>query len=105
MKFFLSNQVHVRKYNISVNRVHFIKQLYDKATSAVQMHDNILGWFRTTSGLRQGRTSSTLKHFFLERIISDALEEYDGKFSIDGRNITNLRFADDIHALAEEERK
>ena len=35
--------------------------------------------------------------------MSDALEERDGKFSIGGRNITNLRFADDIDALAEEE--
>ena len=37
--------------------------------------------------------------------MSDALEEHDGKASIGGRNITNLRFADDIHALAEEEQK
>ena len=37
--------------------------------------------------------------------MSDALEEHDGKVSIGGRNITNLRFADDIGALAEEERK
>ena len=34
--------------------------------------------------------------------MSDALEEHDGKASIGGRNITNLRFADDIDALAEE---
>ena len=35
--------------------------------------------------------------------MSVALEEYDGKVSIGGRNITNLRFADDRDALAEEE--
>ena len=35
----------------------------------------------------------------------DALEEHDGKFSICGRNITNLRFADDIDALAKEEQE
>ena len=35
--------------------------------------------------------------------MSDALEEHDGKVSIGGRNISNLRFADDIDALAEEE--
>ena len=33
------------------------------------------------------------------------LEEHDGKVSIGGRNITNLRFADDIDALAEEEQE
>ena len=39
---------------------------------------------------------------FLERIMSDAFEEHDGKVSIGGRTITNL-FVDDIDALAEEE--
>ena len=37
--------------------------------------------------------------------MSDALEEHDGKVSIGGRNITNLRFANDIDALAEEEQE
>ena len=37
--------------------------------------------------------------------MSDALEEHNGKVSIGGRNITNLRFADGIGALAEEEQE
>ena len=37
--------------------------------------------------------------------MSDALEGHDGKVSIGGRNTTNLRFADDIDALAEEEQE
>ena len=37
--------------------------------------------------------------------MSDSLEEHDGKVSIGGRNITNLRFADGIDALAEEEQE
>ena len=44
-----------------------------------------------------------LQNFF-ERIMSEALEEHDG-ISIGGRNITNLRFAGDIDALAEEEQE
>ena len=47
--------------------------------------------------------SPTLFNSFLERIMSDGLEEHDGKVSIGDRNITNLRFADDIDTLAEEE--
>ena len=39
------------------------------------------------------------------QIVSDALEEHDGKVSIGGRNVTNLRLADDIDALAEEEQE
>ena len=53
------------------------------------------------SKARLSSVTHPLQHFFLERIMSDALEEHDGKVSIDGRNITNLRFADDIDALAE----
>ena len=49
--------------------------------------------------------SPTLFNVFLERIITDALEEHDGKISIGGRNITNLRFPGDIDALAEEEQE
>ena len=95
----------MRKYNVSANLVRTIEQLYDKATNAVQMNGIIGEWFRTTVGVRQGCLSPTLFNIFLERIMSDALEEHDGKVSIGGRNITNLRFADDIDALAEEEQE
>ena len=72
--------------------------------NAVHMNGSIGEWFRTTVGVRQGcLLSPTLFNIFLERIMSDALEEHDGKVSIGGRNITKLRFADDIDALAEEE--
>ena len=60
--------------------------------------------FQTTVGVRQGcLLSPTLFNIFLKRIMSNALEEHDGKVSIDGRTITNLRFADDNDALAEEQ--
>ena len=96
----------MRKYNISANLVRTIEQLYDKATSAVQMNGSIGEWFRTTVGVRQGcLLSPTLFNIFLERIMSVAMEEHDRKVSIGGRNITNLRFADDIDALAEEEQE
>ena len=83
------------KYIISANRVLTIEQLYDKAASAVQNNGSIGEWFRTTVGVRQGcLLSPTLFNIFLERIMSDPLEEHDRKLSIGGRNITNLRFAD-----------
>ena len=91
----------MRKHNISANLVHTNEQLYGEATSAVQMNGSIGEWFRTTVGVKQGcLLSPTLFNIFLERIMSGALEEHDGKLSIDSRNITSLRFADDIVALA-----
>ena len=67
------------------------------------MNGSIGEWFGATVGVRQGcLLSLTLFNIFLEWIMSDALEEHDGKVSIGSRNITNLRFADEIDALAEE---
>ena len=90
----------------NANLVRTIEQLYDKATSAFQVNSSIGDCVRTTVGVRQGcLLSPILFSIFLERIMSDALEEHDGKVSIGGRNITNLRFTDDIDALAEEKQE
>ena len=81
-----------------------ITNLYDKATSAVLFNSSIGDWFLTTVGVRQGcLLSPTLFIIFLERIITDALEDHEGTVSTGGRAITNLRFADDIDGLAGEE--
>ena len=44
--------------------------------------------------------SPTLFNIFLERIMSDALEDHEGTVSIGSKTITNLKFADDIDGLA-----
>ena len=94
----------MKKYNISTDLIQVIKNLYNKATSAVLFNSSIGDWFRTTLGVRQGcLLSPTLFNIFLERIMTDALEDHDGTVSIGGRTITNLRFADDIDSLAGEE--
>ena len=94
----------MKKYNNSTNLIQVIKNLYNKATSAVLFNGNIGDWFRTTVGVRQGcLLSPTLFNIFLERIMADALEDHKGTVSIGGRTITNLRFADGIDDLAGEE--
>ena len=94
----------MKKYIISTNLIPVIKNLYDKATSAIFFNSRIGDWFRTIAGVRQGcLLSPTLFNIFLERIMTDAVEDHEGTVSIGGRTITNLRFADDIDGLAGEE--
>ena len=94
----------MKLYNINANLIKVIESLYSKATSAVYYNGSVGEWFRTTVGVRQGcLLSPTLFNIFLERIMTDALENHEGSVSIGGRTITNLRFADDIDALAGKE--
>ena len=94
----------MKKYNISTNLIRVNKNLYDKATSAVLLNSRVGDWFRTTVGVRQGYLlSPTLFNIFLERIMTDALEDHDGNVLTGGRTITNLSFANDIDGLAGEE--
>ena len=56
----------IKKYNISTNLIQVIKNLYNKATSAVLFNDSIGDWFRTTVGVRQGcLLSPTLFNIFM----------------------------------------
>ena len=96
----------MRKYNIRANLVCTTEQLYDKATSEVQMNGSMGEWFRTTVGVRHGYLlSHTLINIFLKRIMSYALEDHGRRVSIGSRNITNLEIASDIDAQAEEEQE
>ena len=66
--------------------------------------DNIQAELVQADGVKQGcLLSTTLFNIFLERIMTDALEDHEGTVSIGGRAITNLRFADDIDGLAGDE--
>ena len=91
----------MHKYNINKNLITLIEELYNHATSSVYLDGDIGEWFRTTVGVRQGcLLSPTLFNIFLERIMTDALEEHESTVSIGGRVVSNLRFADDIDGLA-----
>ena len=74
---------------------------YNQTSSAVYLNGDTGEWFQTTVGVRQGcLLSPTLVNIFLERIMTDALEEPQETVGIGGRTFTNLRLADDIDGLA-----
>ena len=63
----------MKRYNISTNQIRDIKNLHDKATSAVLFKSSIGDWFRTTVGVRRGcLLSPTFFEIFMDRIMTDA---------------------------------
>jgi len=91
----------LRKFNVSKGIVNVIEALYKESQSAVMYGEQISDWFRTGVGVRQGcLLSPTIFNIFLEHIMSEALEGFEGTVKIGGRTLTNLRFADDIDLIA-----
>ena len=62
-------------------------------------------WFKIEKGVRQGCVlSSCLFNFFAEYIMQNAgLDDSQARIKIAGRNINNLRYADDTTLMAESE--
>ena len=57
----------------AIRHIQVVKNLYNKATSAVVFNSSIGDWLLTTVGVRQGcLLSPTLFNIFLERIMTDA---------------------------------
>jgi len=78
-----------------------IKSLYARAESTVQCEGKLIKLLKTNIGVRQGcPLSPALLILIVERIMSDALDDFDGTLSIGGRKISNLHFADDIDLIA-----
>ena len=99
---FLGNPEEVQLY--STNCIHVIKYLCDKATSAVLFSGSKGDWFQTTVGFQQGCVlSPTVFNIFLERIMTDALENHKGTVNIGDSTTTDLHFTDDINGLAGKE--
>ena len=73
-----------------------ICQLYKQTSSAVMFQGAVGGWFCLTVGVHQGcLLSSILFNIFLEWIMGETLDSASSIISIGGRNISNLRYADD----------
>ena len=90
----------MKKHNISAGLVKVIESLYDNNSNAVMTNTSTLEWFQTTVGVRQGCIlSPCLFNIFLEEILTVTFENFSGTVKIAGREVTNLRFADDIDLL------
>ena len=73
--------------------------------AAVRTGHGTTDWFQIGKGVRQGYILSLcLFNFYAEYIMGNAgLEETQAGIKIAGRNINNLRYADDTTLMAESE--
>ena len=82
-----------------------LRSLYAGQEATVRTGHGTTDWFQVGKGVRQGCIlSPCLFNFYAEYIMRNAgLEEVQAGIKIAGRNINNLRYADDTTLIAESE--
>ena len=82
-----------------------LRNLYAGQEAAVRTGNGTADWFQIGKGVRQGCISSQcLFNLYAVYIMKNAgLEEAQAGIKIAGRNINNLRYADDTTLMAESE--
>ena len=83
-----------------------LRNLYAGQEATVRTGHGTIDWFPIGKGVLQGCIfSSCLFNFYAEYIMRNAgLEETQAGIKIAGRNINNLRYADDTTLMAESDR-
>ena len=82
-----------------------LRNLYAGQEATVRTGHGTTDWFQIGKGVRQGCIETPcFFNFYAEYIMRDAgLEEAQAGIKISGRNINNLRYADDATLMAESE--
>ena len=83
-----------------------LRNLYAGQEATVRSGHGTIDWFQIEKGVRQGCIlSPCLFNFFAKYIMRNAgLEEAQAGIKIAGRNINNLRYADDTNSNVGEQR-
>ena len=97
----------LREMGIPDHLTHHLRNLYAGQEAAVRTEHGTTDWLQRGKGVRQGCIlSPCLFNFYAEYIMRNAgLEEIQAGIKIAGRNINNLRYADDPSLMAESEEK
>ena len=85
----------------------FLRKLYKGQEATIRTKHGTTDWFQIGKGVYQGCIlSPCLFNLYAEYIMRNAgLEETQAGIKIAGRNISNLRYADDTTLMAEREEK
>ena len=95
----------LKEMGISDHLTCILINLYAGQEAIIRTEQGTTDWFQIGKGVRQGCIlSPCLFNFYAEYIMRNTgLEEAQGGIKIAGRNINNLRYADDITLMAESE--
>ena len=95
----------LKKMGIPDHLTCLLRNLYAGQEATVRTGHGTTDWFQTGKGIRQGCIlSPCLFNLYAEYIMRNAgLEEAQAGIKIAGRNIKNLRYADDTTLIAESE--
>jgi len=90
---------------ISNHLTRLLRNLYADQEATVRTGHGATDWFQIGKGVRQGCIlTPCLFNLYAEYIMRNTgLEEAQAGIKIAGRNISNLRYADDITLMAESE--
>ena len=93
----------LKEMGIPDNLTSFLRNLYAGQEAAVRTKHGTTDWFQIGKGVHQGCIlSPCLFTFYAEYIMRNArLDEAQAEIKIAGRNINNLRYADDTTLMAE----
>ena len=95
----------LKRWEYQDHQTCLLRNLYAGQEATVRTGHGTTDWFQIGNGVRQGCIlSSSLFNFYAEYVMRNArLEEALAGIKIAGRNINNLRYADDTTLLAESE--
>ena len=91
----------LKEMGISDHLTHLQRNLYSGQESTVRTGHGTTNWFQIGKGICQGWSPCSF-NFYAEYIMQNAvLDEAQAGIKIAGRNINNLRYADDTTLMAE----
>ena len=95
----------LKKMGIPDHLTCLLRNLYAGQAATARTGYGTMDWFQVGKGVRQGCILSPCSfNFYAEYIMQNAgLEEAQAGIKIAGRNINNLRYADDTTLMAESE--
>ena len=94
----------LERYGVDKADIRIMARLYWEQKAVVRVGDEVSEWINIERGVRQGCVLSPDLFSLYTQMAMDELDECDG-IKIGGKNINNIRYADDMVMIADTEEK